>query len=141
MQKETPLLDCVIFSLPFLPPSVNHYLDHKSASNHSLSAAAKAFKRDFPILVRPGQYVIGKRFQVSIRYWMGPKDRGDIDNYDKLLLDCIADAGMMRDSNGKELSDAWIKRRLTEIRDSPEDRKIGPKTEVILRPLVQPETT
>ena len=137
MQPRYWPVDRVQFSFPILPPSVNHYLKHKSARIHSLSDAAKAFKDQFPALVKPGPYIVGVRFQVTIHYWMGPNDRGDIDNFDKLLLDCIAQSGMMRDGKGKELSDAWIKRRTTEIMDSPEDRKIGPRTDVLLEPFVR----
>ena len=119
----------VTFTIPILPPSVNHYVEHPGAGIHRKSAAAKAFGRDFPLFSR-GLFVVSQsgRFSVTLDYWLGKGDRGDVDNFNKLPLDCAAKAGMLRNKKGKEVSDAWIKRMTVNIHDSDEDRKLGPQT-------------
>ena len=129
-------------SLPMVPPSVNHYVAHGVATNkrtgeqhnfHGKSSAAKAFEHDFSLFVR-GAYVVSQsgRFAVTLEYWPAPGAKGDVDNFNKLPLDCCAKAGMFRNSKGEEVSDAWVKRLVIEIHDSKEDRQLGPKTEITI---------
>jgi Holliday junction resolvase RusA-like endonuclease len=126
------------FTLPMLPPSVNHYIEHPARGVHKKSAAAKAWEQDFqamlPAAVR-GQYVTGNRFWVTLCFTPGPKDRGDVDNRNKLVLDCCAAAGMFRNLKGEQLSDAWVKRLYVDVDDLPGSRARGPKTEVVILPL------
>lgn len=119
----------LFFTIPMLPPSVNHYVEHKAKGVHTKSKEAKAFERDFPLWSR-GNFVVGEKFSVAITFVPGPHDRGDIDNRNKCLLDCIARAGMLRNAKGQELSDAWIKKLTVEIRDLAVERITGPKTHV-----------
>lgn len=121
-------------TIPMLPPTVNHYVSHKANGAHVKSPAAKAWERDFPLFSR-GAYVVGNRFQIEITYTFGPHNRGDIDNFNKLVLDCCAKSGMMRNAKMAELSDAWIKRMVINIRDSAEDRKNGPETHIELEAI------
>ena len=121
-------------TIPMLPPGVNHYIEHPATGVHVKSAAAKAWERDFPIFSR-GAFIAGQRFAVTLRFTFGPKDRGDVDNFNKLPLDCCAKAGVFRNLKGKWLSDAWVKRLQVEILDSDEDRKRGPQTEIIIEAL------
>lgn len=123
----------VEFQIPLLPPSVNHYVTH-GGGFHKKSPAAKAFERDFPIF-SAGYFVVGERFAVTFHFTPGPKDKGDIDNRNKCLLDCIAKAGMLRNRKGEELSDAWVKRLTVEIHDSAEERATGPRTLVKIEAL------
>jgi len=119
----------VQFEMPMLPPSVNHLTEHPTTGVHKKSNAAKAFMRDFPIFARDLYAASASGiFQVTLRYIPGKGQSGDVDNYQKLILDCAAARGMFRDGKGKELSDAWVKRLVIEVYDSPEDRKQGPKT-------------
>jgi len=135
----------ITFSIPMLPPSVNHYVSHGSAVNrrtgerygtHKKTDAAQAWERDFPIFSR-GDYVVSQsgRFAVTLIFIPGPGDSGDVDNRNKCVLDCIARAGMLRNRKGEEMSDAWIKRLLVEIRDSPAERETGPKTIVTIEAM------
>lgn len=119
----------VRFEMPMLPPSVNHLTEHPATGVHPKSAAAKAFMRDFPIFARD-LYAMSASgiFQVTLCYFPGKGQRGDSDNYNKLILDCAAKRGMFRNAKGKELSDAWVKRLIVEIYDSLPCREIGPKT-------------
>jgi Holliday junction resolvase RusA-like endonuclease len=121
------------FKIPLLPPSVNHYVTH-GGGYHRKSAEAKAFERDFPIF-SSGYSVNGDQFAVTFKFFPGRKQKGDVDNRNKVLLDCIAKAGMLRDLKGKELSDAWVKRLTVEIHDSKEDRERGPRTEVTIEAI------
>jgi Holliday junction resolvase RusA-like endonuclease len=121
-------------TIPMLPPGVNHYIEHPAAGVHIKSAAAKAWERDFPIFSR-GQFVTGQRFAVTLRFTFGPGDRGDIDGFSKLPLDCAAKAGMFRNPKGAWLSDAWVKRLISEVLDSKQDRERGPQTEIIIEAM------
>lgn len=128
--------NALTFTLPLLPPSVNHYIDH--GRGHRLTAPAKAWRDSFlamlPASAR-GAFVTGERFAASIRIVPGPGQRGDIDNYSKLILDCIAKAGMLRNPHGAELSDAHFKELRLRIDDRPADRARGPLLEVTLEAL------
>ena len=121
------------FKIPLMPPSVNHYLNH-GGGFHRKSAEAKAFERDFPLFSN-GYKVTGEQFAVTFKFFPGPKQKGDVDNRNKVLLDCIAKAGMLRSLKGEELSDAWVKRLTVEIHDSKEDREQGPLTLVTIERL------
>lgn len=121
------------FKIPMLPPSVNHYVTH-GGGFHRKSAEAKAFERDFT-LFSGGNQVTGERFAVTFKFFPGPKQKGDVDNRNKVLLDCIARAGMLRNAKGKELSDAWVKRITVEIHDSEADRERGPLTLVTIEAM------
>ena len=135
----------IAFSIPMLPPSVNHYSTHtpffdqekgKAAVWRQKSKAAKGWEKDFPLFSR-GMYVVSKsgRFQARIDYTPGPGQSGDVDNYNKLPLDCCAKAGMLRDAKGKQKSDAWVKHLEIWIHDTPEDRATGPKTEIVIEAM------
>lgn len=131
-------MEKLIFRLPALPPSVNHYIEHRAKGVHIKSAAAKAWENDFMAMLPAsarGQFVTGKRFSVTIRLTFGPSDRGDVDNFNKQILDCCAKAGMFRDPKGKVLSDAWVKRLMVEIRDDGRQRQTGPTTDVTIEAI------
>jgi Holliday junction resolvase RusA-like endonuclease len=133
------------FSIPLLPPSVNHYVTHTPYQDRETgqpkvfrqkSEEAKAWNRDFPLFSR-NLYVVSQsgRFAVRLDFTPGPRQSGDVDNYNKLPLDCCAKAGMFRDGNGKIKSDAWVKRLEIEIHDSPEERATGPRTEIVIEAM------
>jgi Holliday junction resolvase RusA-like endonuclease len=122
-------MENLTITIPMLPPSVNHYIEHPAAGVHRKSAAARAWENDWPMFAR-GQFIVGKRFAVLLRYRFGPGDRADVDNLNKLPLDCIGKSGMLRDARGKWLSDAWVKRLSVEIND--DERAKGPQTEITI---------
>jgi hypothetical protein len=135
----------VAFSIPFLPPSVNHYVTHTPYLDRQTGDAkvfrqkseiAKSWMEAFPLFSR-GLYVTSQsgRFGVRLDFTPGPHQSGDVDNYNKLPLDCCAKAGMFRDAKGKEKSDAWVKRLEVEIHDSAEERATGPRTEIVIEAL------
>lgn len=121
-----------------LPPSVNHYVKHPAKGVHRKSAATVAWEASFMAMLPAsarGGYVTGARFWVTLRFTPGPGDRGDVDNRNKLVLDCCAAAGMFRDATGKQLSDAWVKKLTVEILDQKQDRQRGPQTQVTIEAL------
>jgi Holliday junction resolvase RusA-like endonuclease len=121
-----------------LPPSTNHYVLHPAAGVHLKSPIAKAWDADFLAMLPAearGAFVIGSRFAVTLRFTPGPGDKGDVDNFNKMPLDCCAKAGMFRHPNGRELSDAWVKRLTVELFDSKEERRRGPKTEITIEAI------
>ena len=124
------------FSMPTLPPSVNHYIQHPKTGVHIKSKDAKAFGDQFPIFARD-LFVQSEsgRFAVTLEYTPGPGDSGDVDNYNKLPLDCAAKRGMFRNKKGESVSDAWVKRLVVEIHDSEEEREHGPRTVMTIEAL------
>ena len=122
------------FSIPLLPPSVNHYVVH-GGGFHRKTAEAKGWESAFPLFSRQ-QFVVGSAFAVTVWIYFGPKDRGDIDNFSKLILDCIAKSGMLVDEKGNRLSDAKVIELHTFLRSGKEDRKLGPKTEIMIESIL-----
>lgn len=123
--------------IPMLPPSVNHYVKHvvvRGQQRHIKTPQTEAWERDFGLFVR-GQYVMGKTFAVTLRFRMGEGDGFDVDNLNKCTLDCAAKAGVIRNKKGEWLSDRWFKRLTVEIQDTPEDRKLGQRTEIVIEPI------
>ena len=76
------------FTVPLVPPTVNHYVRHTRKGEHYLTRAAKAFK-DAVAICAAGRSIDddAKRVQVAISIYLGRGDRGDIDNYPKCVLD------------------------------------------------------
>lgn len=135
--KANVLVNRVDFTIDILPPSVNHYLDH--GKGHGKTAESKLFCDTFAIMTRKlkNQFVVAEsgRFQVELHYWPGPRGRGDVDNRNKLPLDCCAKAGMFRNRKGELLSDAWVKKLAIEIHDNEDERAIGPEMRIIIEAL------
>lgn len=125
------------FEIPVMPPSVNHYVEHPAHGVHIKSVAAKSWADQFPLFARDLYAVSAtKRFAASIDLYPGPKGRGDVDNYNKMPLDCCAARGMLRSEKGELLSDAAIKALTVRIFDSAEDRKLGPKLVIMIKELL-----
>jgi len=96
------------FTVPLVPPTVNHYIKHTRSGKHYVTGEAQAFKDAVAIFAR-GQFVKAKKFAVTIRIVFGKGDRGDWDNFPKLVCDGLACAGVFRDLKGKRVSDAHVK--------------------------------
>lgn len=93
--------------VPMIPPSVNHYVKHTRTGKRYVTDEATAFKQAVATFSK-GRYVQGKSFHVGIDITLGKGERGDIDNFPKLCLDGLADAGAFRDPKGNQLSDAHV---------------------------------
>jgi Holliday junction resolvase RusA-like endonuclease len=109
------------FSVPATPPSVNHYMVHTRRGLHFRTPEARAFEEH--VAVRAGG-LRGKKVEateVDIILWLGPKQKLDVDNAPKSLLDSLVRAEVIR-------SDASITRLLVE-----KHRAESPQTDIYIR--------
>lgn len=113
----------ISFTVPLVPPSVNHYKMRTRKGVTFVSKEAKEFKRQVGICAR-GQSVSAEKYQVTIRIYLGHKGKGDIDNFLKCALDGIAEAGVIH-------SDAAITHLIAE---KYRDRK-NPRTEITVKAI------
>jgi len=94
-------LDCI-------PPGVNHYVKHTRDGRHYVAWESKVFMAKLAIACRGKQPVLADEFSVEILVTLGPKQKGDVDNFPKLILDTLAKAGMFVSMKGKRLSDSHV---------------------------------
>ena len=95
--------------VPLIPPSVNHYIKHTRSGRHYKTGEAQAFKDEIALAVK-GRYVESIYLSVIISVTLGTGERGDVDNFPKLVLDALADCGVFRNSKGIIVSDAHVVR-------------------------------
>jgi crossover junction endodeoxyribonuclease RusA len=81
-------------TIPGVPPSVNSYVRHSRGRHYKTSAATK-FQSDIAILAA-GRVVNADEYWVTIEVTLGPKQRGDVDNFPKVCLDGLVKAGVIR---------------------------------------------
>jgi Holliday junction resolvase RusA-like endonuclease len=132
----TEIEDVICFTVPLRVPSVNHIWETtmytgKDGFGHrgrKLSKEAKAFYAAVSIFAqrrtvapstdkdrRKAQYV------VDVDVWFGPKQRGDVDNQGKALLDSLVKCGVIHsDANVVNLN---IKVHKDE-RDDPQNPRV-----------------
>jgi len=103
---------------------------------HQKTPEARAWERDFPLFARQ-KYVVSDapRFRVAIQIFFAPREHGDVDNFAKCVLDCIAAHGMLRGADLKELSDAHVRELTVALYDSKADREKGPLTRITIEAL------
>jgi Holliday junction resolvase RusA-like endonuclease len=107
----------VRFTVPLVPPSVNHYVRHTNDGQHILTPEAIAFK-DAVAIFSGGEHLAAKRYAVNLAIFLGKGQRGDIDNFPKCVLDGLKDYVIG--------SDAAVKRLLVDLdRDAH-----NPRTEI-----------
>lgn len=90
----------MIIVIPGIPPNVNHYVKHTRSGRHYITGEATQFKRSIAFLAA-GKSVDSKTYDVRISVTLGYKQRGDVDNFAKVVLDGLVDAGVIE-------SDAFI---------------------------------
>ena len=112
----------ITVAIPLVPPDLNHYVRHTRTGRHYVTKEAAAFKAALAIYAR-GEFVQANSFAVQILVVLGKGERGDIDGFQKLVLDGLADAGVFRDLKGERLSDAYV-----DDLHSWRDRKERPET-------------
>jgi len=131
----------ISFTVPLVPPSVNHYVKHTRSGRHYVTADAKAFKSAISIFCPLGSHVVGSMFEVEAVVYLGEGQRGDVDGFGKLILDGLAEAAVFqRNRPGhksarfpirQQLSDAYVTDFILRKR---RDRK-NPRTEITVRAL------
>jgi crossover junction endodeoxyribonuclease RusA len=80
------------FTVPLVPPTVNHYVKHTRTGRHYVTKEAKAFKAAVASLAGCRQ-VPCKWYSVKIHIYLGAKQKLDLDNCAKVVLDGLAEAG------------------------------------------------
>lgn len=92
-----------------IPPGVNNYVRHTRHGGHYIDLRAKAFSTAFAIKCAQAQPVYGDEFEVEISVSLGKGQKGDVDNFPKLVLDTIARRGLLRNlKTGCQMSDSHV---------------------------------
>lgn len=109
MTTKFPLLPRqeLCFSVPLIPPSVNHYVKHTRSGKHYVTAEARAFKQAVAIFAS-GRSISAKEYSLEIRVFFGKGQKGDGDNLFKVPADGLKECGAIH-------SDAAIKRWSIEV--------------------------
>lgn len=122
-------------TIPRLPPSVNHYKMRTRRGVTFVSKDAKAFKAELALyahqIISPIRYVAerGRKrlsahpetYAVEIIVFQGAKQKGDVDNYAKCVLDGLAEAGVIH--SDAAVTDLTLRKR--------RDRE-NPRTEITI---------
>lgn len=86
--------DPIRFSVPLTPPTGNLYVRHTRAGRHYRSRATDKFYEAVKIFAR-GAKIEAESYRVSVRIVLGPRQRGDVDNFLKCSLDSLVSAGVI----------------------------------------------
>lgn len=102
------------FTVPLVPPSVNHYKQKSSHGHWYVTKEAMAFK-DAVATFAPAeakQRVKGKRerYQVEYRIFLGKGERLDWDNGNKVLGDALQECGVIRSDAAITAGSVWMGR-------------------------------
>lgn len=89
-----PTSDSIEFTVPLVPPSVNHYVKHTHSGGHYVTKEAKAFKAAIPICAKQRQ-VRHKAYAIEIYVMLGYAQKLDIDNAAKVILDGLVEGGQI----------------------------------------------
>lgn len=114
------LSDPVSFTIPLVPPSVNHYVKHTRDGGHYVTHEALSFKSAVRLFAR-GRVVTAKKYQIEFMVYLGKGERGDPDNFCKVIGDGLQEAGVIH-------SDSKVRW----IADTSRDWK-NPRTEITVR--------
>ena len=110
MSKPARVSERVEITVPMVPPSVNHYKVRYRNGRTVVSDEAHTFKAELALAVKESarQYAVGKHFSVKMDIVLAAKQKGDVDNFPKLVLDGLAAANVFRNPNGLPVSDAHV---------------------------------
>jgi crossover junction endodeoxyribonuclease RusA len=86
--------ESITFTVPLVPPSVNHYVKHTRNGRHYVTKEAKAFK-EAVVLLAPRHVKPAKRYRVVLSVFLGAGARGDADNFGKCPIDALVSAGVI----------------------------------------------
>lgn len=120
----------ISFTVPLIPPDVNHYVRHTRTGKHYVTAEAKKFKTDFALLSRGHSLcngadwkdIVKQQYELEVAVYFGKNQRGDGDNLWKCLADAMKESGVIH-------SDAAVTDWIMRVR---RDWK-NPRTEIIAR--------
>jgi Holliday junction resolvase RusA-like endonuclease len=92
----------ITLTIPLIPPSVNHYKMRNRRTGHwYLTKEALAFKAAVAVYAR-GASVTAKQYSIDAIVFLGKRQRGDGDNFNKCIGDGLKEAGVIH-------SDAAVK--------------------------------
>jgi crossover junction endodeoxyribonuclease RusA len=107
--------------MPGIPPSVNRYVRHTKSGRHYVSQEAERFKNDLGLLAKLSS-VTSKLYELEVHIYLGHGERGDGDNFWKVIADGLVECGAIR-------SDAAV---VNWLLYKHRDRK-NPRTEITIR--------
>jgi Holliday junction resolvase RusA-like endonuclease len=110
-------------TIPLTPVSVNHYKKRARNGHWFLTSESTAYKEAIGVIAA-GRQVRAKAYELEATVFLGKGQRGDGDNFWKVLADGLVKAGVI-DSDAKVTD--WI----MHVRRDREQ----PRTEVIVRSL------
>jgi crossover junction endodeoxyribonuclease RusA len=119
---ETGIVKRLKLSVPLVPPSVNHYVKHTRDGRHYVTAAAKAYKQAVAICAR-GKRVRAKQYEVKVVIYLGYRQRGDADNFLKVIGDGLEEAGVIHSDGAIRHWDLYLDRDVK-----------NPRTKITVRP-------
>lgn len=112
------------FTVPLVPPSVNHYkMPRRGGRGYYLTPEAIAFKVAVGVYGRSAT-TYHCATAIQIRIFLGKGQKGDIDNFAKVVLDGIKEAGLI--STDARVEDL----RLQKFRD-----EANPRTEIEVKAI------
>jgi crossover junction endodeoxyribonuclease RusA len=114
-------VDTLSIIVPLVPPSVNHCWKHTRDGRHYVTAEGRAYKKAVVLFAR-GRQVRAKRYELEAVIYLGHGQRGDGDNFWKVIADGLVDAAVIH--SDAAVTD-WILRKR---RDAS-----NPRTEITVR--------
>ena len=121
----------IAFTVPFIPPSVNHYKMRTRRGVTFVSAEAKKFKQDLAAFASSAKSIFwyefdgslkNVRYELEVTVYFGKRQRGDGDNLWKCLADALVESGVIH-------SDAAVTDWIMRVRRDPSN----PRTEIEIR--------
>lgn len=118
------MAETVSFSVPLVPPSVNHYWKRRRNGGYYISKEGETFKEFVMIEAIKGNLNVGADFyEVEAVIYLGHGQKTDVDNFGKSILDSLVFARVIR--SDAFVSDLTLRKR--------RDRQ-NPRTEITVRP-------
>lgn len=109
-------------SIPMVPPSVNHYVKHTRQGRHYVSKEAGVFKQLVYLAAREcGRFFASGTYKVTVGIFLGKGQKGDIDNFAKVVLDSLTEAGVIH--SDAAVMELWMRKH----RDV-----VNPRTEILV---------
>lgn len=84
----------ISFTVPGIPPSVNMYVRHTRSGRHYKSADAANYQSNFGLFSR-SKKVCADKYGVKIAVYLGYKQKGDVDNFAKVVIDSMVKCGVI----------------------------------------------
>lgn len=79
-----------------IPPSVNHYTKHTRSGVHYKTAEAKNYQTIIAVVAGNHRHKQYEAIEVKLAIYLGPGQRGDVDNFPKVVLDALVKCGVIR---------------------------------------------